>query len=223
MNKRDLMGRWVPGCSSLVLYFFVFRQTLSSSPFCLPLAGHRCTMRLLMGGTSAPWPWWTLALRSMSLTRRAALPCTTVPPPRPSAGLNISPLEHLERFSFIWFTSQQFRKHSFCLVSELVWHQNIFCTFSELIVIFPAIIRTTKMRQRNRTCESPLLRSRRDHLTVLNEYFSFCCQLLGASIGQWRWSVNGQLEGLQCCSLCSLPWQQTEPGVGGLCTHRGCQ
>lgn len=40
-----------------------------------------------MGGTSALWPWWALALRSTSLTRRAVLPCTTLPPPKPSAGL----------------------------------------------------------------------------------------------------------------------------------------
>lgn len=39
-----------------------------------------------MGGISALWPWWALALRSTSLTRRAVLPCTTLPPPKPSAG-----------------------------------------------------------------------------------------------------------------------------------------
>lgn len=46
-------------------------------------------------------------------------------------------------------------------------------------------------------------------LCVISSY-----QLPGASSGQWCWSIHGQLKGLQCCSLCSLPWQQTEPGVG---------
>ncbi len=56
-------------------------------------------MRLLMGGTSALWPWWALALRSTSLTRQAVLPCTTLPPPKPSAGWKID--------------------LSFCVVSEM--------------------------------------------------------------------------------------------------------
>lgn len=48
---------------------------------------------------------------------------------------------------------------------------------------------------------------------------STCCvifwnQLLGTSFGQRCWSIDGQLKGLQCCSLCSLSWQQAEPRVG---------
>lgn len=49
---------------------------------------------------------------------------------------------------------------------------------------------------------------------VLLIFFFFKWQLLGTSFGQWCWSINGQFKGLQRCSLCSLPWQQTEPGAG---------
>lgn len=85
LNKRDVMGRWVsPPFLPQTGLTEVPLSSLSPPSF---LTGHRCTMRLLMGGISALWPWWALALRSTSLTRQAVLPCTTLLPPKPSAGL----------------------------------------------------------------------------------------------------------------------------------------
>lgn len=88
LNKRDIMGRWVP---PLLLSTLQTSKTCDFNEFllspCVLAAGPRCTMRLLMGGTSALWPWLALALRSMSLTRQAVLPCTTLLPLKPLAGL----------------------------------------------------------------------------------------------------------------------------------------
>lgn len=162
MNKRDLMGRWVVGCccSSLFVLFLIRKsfispnlELLSSSapPRRTPLhyaaanGRYQCTVTLVNAGAEVNEPDQTgctplhYCAASQAFSRfleNLLLPTIT--------------------FLILCLTYQLFNKQDVCISASFgtCLTSKRFCSFSELIVIFPATIRTTKMRQRSRTCES---------------------------------------------------------------------